>query len=151
MGKPPWRPRVTVAAIVQQQQRFLLVEETVAGRRVWNQPAGHLEDGEDLLTAIRREVREETCRHFEPDGVTGIYRWRAPDSGETYLRFCFTGRVSAFDSALARDPDILRDRWMTANEIASEPDRLRSPLVLLAVTDAGRRPAVALDLLRDLG
>ena len=86
-----WSPHVTVAAIVERQGRFLMVEEhTGEGIRL-NQPAGHLEAGESLLEAIIRETREETAQAFRPHHLVGIYRWQLPPDGITYLRFCFAG------------------------------------------------------------
>ena len=86
-----WSLHVTVAAIVERQGRFLMVEEhTNDGIRL-NQPAGHLEAGESLLQAVVRETREETAQHFRPRHLVGVYRWRVPSRGLTYLRFCFAG------------------------------------------------------------
>ena len=84
-----WTPRVTVAAIAEREGRFLLVEERADAGIVLNQPAGHLEEGEDLLAAVRREALEETGWHFEPEGLVGIYLYRKPHPARTYLRLSF--------------------------------------------------------------
>jgi ADP-ribose pyrophosphatase YjhB (NUDIX family) len=148
MGTDIWTPRVTVAAVVEREGRFLLVEEATEEGVVFNQPAGHLEDGENLLDAVRREVLEETCRTFQPDGLIGVYRWRMPDRGRTYLRFCFHGRCSARDPRLSLDEGILGTLWLGRAELAATA-RLRSHLVLACIDDylAGR--SFPLDLLRD--
>ena len=84
-----WRPSVTVAAVIERGGRFLLVEEEIEGRRVLNQPAGHLDPGESLLAACRREVLEETAHHFAPRALVGIYRWRhAPKDGSPLVAQC---------------------------------------------------------------
>ena len=75
-----WKPHVTVAALIESDGRFLMVEERIAGESVYNQPAGHLEDSETLTEAVIRETCEETAWHFEPQSVTGIYRWRHPEN-----------------------------------------------------------------------
>jgi ADP-ribose pyrophosphatase YjhB (NUDIX family) len=139
MGTDPWTPRVTVAAVVEQAGRFLLVEEATEEGVLFNQPAGHLEDGESLLDAVRREVLEETSRTFVPDGLIGVYRWRLPDRGRTYLRFCFHGRCSERDPRRPLDEGILGTFWMERAELAATA-RLRSPLVLVCIDDylAGR-------------
>jgi 8-oxo-dGTP pyrophosphatase MutT (NUDIX family) len=86
-----WKPSVTVAAVIERHGRFLLVQEKVDGELVLNQPAGHLDPGESLIAACRREVMEETAHRFEPAGLVGIYRWRHATKDVTFLRFCFHG------------------------------------------------------------
>jgi ADP-ribose pyrophosphatase YjhB (NUDIX family) len=146
-----WTPRTTVAAIIEQDQRFLLVEEESHGHRVLNQPAGHLEDGESLIQAVIREVREETCLAFQPQGLVGIYRYRIPqgeDAGLTYLRYGFFGTVSAQDEATTRDPDILDLHWLAPGELAQH--RLRSPMVLQCIRDYLTGKTYPLELLHEM-
>lgn len=135
-----WKPHVTVAAVAEKQGRFLLVQERDAGNRVLNQPAGHLEDGESLLTAVRREVLEETAWQFEPAAIVGIYRWRHPQAEVTFVRFTFAGPLLAHDTKRSLDPDIEQVVWLSAAEIRRQKDSLRSPLVLRSIDDylAGR-------------
>lgn len=144
-----WTPRVTVAAVVEQNNKFLFVEELIKGERVMNQPAGHLEAGEDLQSAVIREVREETGREFTPSALVGIYLWPMPGSERSYLRFCFTGTVSERHPAQRLDEDILGTCWLehAALQVHS---RLRSPMVLQCVQDYLTKPHTPLDLLRDL-
>lgn len=144
-----WTPRVTVAAVIERESRFLLVEEETEDGIVFNQPAGHLEAGEGLLDAVVREVREETARGFEPQGVVGVYRWRMPDSGRTYLRFCFHGGCSERRPDQRLDAGILGARWLDREELVRE-GRQRSPMVLRCIDDflAGR--SFPLGLIQDL-
>ena len=95
--KEIWRPSVTVAAIIEREGRFLFVEEIQDGRRVLNQPAGHLDPGETLVAACAREVLEETAHRFEPTALVGIYRWHYKPADVTFLRFCFSGSVSGIE------------------------------------------------------
>jgi len=145
-----WKPHVTVAAVAENQGRFLLVQEMDAGNRVLNQPAGHLEDGESLLAAVRREVLEETAWQFEPRSVVGIYRWRHPRTGITFVRFTFAGLLLAHDTGRSLDPDIERVVWLRDAEVRMRESSLRSPLVLRSIDDylAGR--SWPLDILADL-
>lgn len=147
----PWSPAVTVAAVVRQGERFLMVEETAAGQRVLNQPAGHLEDGENLLEAVVREVLEETARPFTPEALVGIYQWRLPDRSRTYLRFCFSGSVGEPVPGLALDPDILATHWMTLVQIREGTLPLRSPMVQRCIDDALTGRSLPLDCLHELG
>jgi len=146
----PWTPRATVAAVVEQAGRFLMVEEQADGALRLNQPAGHLEDGESLMEAVIRETLEETAWHFRPDALVGIYRWRHGLSGETYLRFAFSGTVHDQQAGRPLDPDILRSLWLEHAELRAQASHLRSPLVLRCVEDylAGRR--YPLELLQDV-
>jgi ADP-ribose pyrophosphatase YjhB (NUDIX family) len=150
MTREIWKPHVVVAAIIEQDGKFLLVEEETEFGILFNQPAGHLEEGESLLDAVRREVFEETAHHFEPEALIGVYRWRHPSKRQrTYLRFAFTGRITGFDPTAPLDDGILRAVWMTAAEIEDLQHRHRSPLILHGIRDylAGRR--FPLDLLTD--
>jgi 8-oxo-dGTP pyrophosphatase MutT (NUDIX family) len=135
-----WKPEVTVAAVIEREGRFLLVEERIRGRLVLNQPAGHLEDGETLLDAVVRETLEETAWRFTPESLLGIYQWRSA-RGHTTLRFAFTGSVHGHDAARPLDPPIVTTHWLARAELAQRTPRLRTPLVLRCIDDwlAGRR------------
>jgi 8-oxo-dGTP pyrophosphatase MutT (NUDIX family) len=137
----PLKPEVTVAALVEQGGRFLVVEERIKGRVVFNQPAGHVETGETLLEAVAREAREETAWRFTPQHLVGIYLLRDAGRARSYLRFAFTGTAEDHDSAQPLDRGILRTHWLTRAELAERQPRLRSPLVLRCIDDylAGRR------------
>jgi 8-oxo-dGTP pyrophosphatase MutT (NUDIX family) len=135
-----WKPDVTVAAVIERDGRYLLVEERIRGRLVLNQPAGHLEDGEALIDAVIRETLEETAWQFTPEALVGIYQWRS-SRGHTTLRFAFTGSVQAYDPDRPLDPPIVTTHWLEREEIAQRSARLRTPLVLRCIEDylAGRR------------
>ncbi len=144
-GAPPtvptvWKPSVTVAAVVERDGRFLLVEEhTADGVRI-NQPAGHLDPGESLLDAAARETLEETACRFTPTHLLGVYFWRAADD-VTYARFAFTGEASAPEPGRALDDGIVRALWLTPAELRVRADEHRSPLVMRCIDDylRGRR------------
>ncbi|MDH5594830.1 MAG: NUDIX hydrolase [Gammaproteobacteria bacterium] len=130
-----WKPNTVVAAIIEDNGKFLMVEETSAGNAVFNQPAGHLDEGESLLNAVVRETLEETAWHFEPEAITGIYLWPNPENECTYLRFCFCGKANAHESDRTLDAGIIRAVWMTRDELEKNKARLRSPMVLRTIDD----------------
>ncbi len=131
-----WKPNVVVAAIIRENDRYLLVEEHADdGRIVLNQPAGHLEKDESLLDAVKREVLEETAWHFKPEGLTGVYLRPDPSNGITYLRFCFYGSIINHDTARQLDDGIIRALWMDREQILAAADRMRSPLVIKCLHD----------------
>lgn len=136
-----WKPNVTVAALIEREGRFLMVEEEENGRVVYNQPAGHLDEGESLITAVVRETLEETAWHFQPEYVTGIYRWVNPLSDITYMRVCFAGVCDGHDAGRPLDEGIRRALWMTRDELAHLNAQLRSPMVMRCIDDylAGQR------------
>lgn len=136
-----WKPAVTVAAVIERGGRFLFVEERIDGRLVLNQPAGHLDPGESLVAACRREVLEETAHDFEPRSLVGVYRWHYAAKDVTFLRFCFAGDVSGQDPTRTLDTEIVRLHWLTSAELAARKGEHRSPLVAKCVTDylSGRR------------
>ncbi len=140
-----WKPNVTVAAVIEQGGRFLLVEEHTREGLMLNSPAGHLDPGETPAEGCARETLEETARHFTPTALIGIYLARSPrqTDGEhvTYLRFAFAGTLGAFEPDRPLDDGIVRTLWMTADEIRSSVARHRSPLLLECIEDylAGQR------------
>lgn len=146
-----WKPHAVVAAIVEQDGRFLMVEETTEDGVRYNQPAGHLEAHESLLDAVIRETLEETAHHFVPEALLGIYRWHSPQHDRVYLRFAFTGRITGFDTGLTLDAGILRALWLSPPEIDALQPQHRSPLVAQCIADyqSGRR--YPLDLLTHYG
>ncbi|CAE6710385.1 MULTISPECIES: NUDIX hydrolase [Paraburkholderia] len=144
MKPETWLPHVTVAAIVERDGRFLVVEEHTADGLRLNQPAGHLEAGETLLEAVIRETLEETAHPFTPEALVGMYmtHFERPGSeGVTYLRFTYCGTSGTADTGRALDPDIVRTLWMSADELRACPERHRTPLVMQCLDDylAGRR------------
>jgi ADP-ribose pyrophosphatase YjhB (NUDIX family) len=136
-----WKPNVTVAAIVEHDGRFLLVEEHTERGRLFNQPAGHLDPGESLIRAVARETLEETACNFEPTGLLGVYQYHSSADDVTYIRFAFTGKITGPEAGRALDAGIIRAVWLTPREIRREATRHRSPLVMRCIDDylAGRR------------
>lgn len=129
-----WKPSVTVAAVIERGGKFLLIQERISGRLVLNQPAGHLDPGESLAAACRREAMEETAHHFEPTALVGIYRWRDPRKDFTFLRFAFRGNVGAAENR-PLDKEIVAVHWLTPDEIQQRKAEHRSPLVQQCVDD----------------
>jgi len=147
-----WTPHMTVAAVVEHDGRYLLVEEIARGERVFNQPAGHLEHGERLVDAVVREVLEEAGAHFVPEAVVGVYRWLNPGTDETHVRVAFCGRLNGSEPQRELDEPIIAAHWLSYDALTgADHPPLRSPMVLNCIDDyrAGRR--FPLDLLRDLG
>ncbi|AGI24610.1 hypothetical protein H681_13700 [Pseudomonas sp. ATCC 13867] len=144
-----WLAHVTVATIVEDQGRFLLVEEMSADKKqVFNQPAGHLEANETLIEAAARETLEETGWDVELTAVTGIYLYTAPSNGVTYQRVCFAARPLRHHPERALDDGILGARWMTRDELAAQPERWRSHLVLRCIDDYLRGERYPLSLIK---
>ena len=140
-----WKPNVTVAALIERDGHFLLVEEDTADGLRLNNPAGHLDPGESPIQACIREVLEETAHDFTPTAVVGVYlnRFRRTRTGDdiTYLRFAFAGQLGTHHGWRALDEGIVRTVWMTPEEIRATRDRHRSPLLLRCLDDylAGQR------------
>ena len=142
-----WRPFVTVAAVAIKGDRFLLVEEDTDGRIVFNQPAGHLEQNESLVQAIKREVMEETASVFVPENIVGIYLYPNPHADITYLRICFSGHCTHEYSDRPLDKGILRKVWLTRAEIGTRQSRMRSPMVIQCIDDFLTGKSYPLDLI----
>ena len=140
-----WKPNVTVAAVIERDGRFLLVEEDTSDGLRLNMPAGHLDPGESLVQACAREVLEETAHDFKPTALLGVYmnRFVRTRSGAdtTYMRFAFTGTLGSLHEGQPLDDGVLRTVWLSADEMRAESRRMRSPLVLQSLGDylAGQR------------
>lgn len=136
-----WQPHVVVAAMVERDGKFLLVEEETSEGLRLNQPAGHWERGETLMDAVRREALEETAHYVEPLALLGCYTTFYERRDITYLRFAYVCDVNGFDAERTLDTGIVRAVWLTPDELAVHPTPHRSPLVMRCVQDylAGRR------------
>ncbi|WP_285354395.1 NUDIX hydrolase [Pseudomonas sp. lyk4-R2A-10] len=143
-----WLPHITVATIVEDNGRFLMVEEHKAGRNVLNQPAGHLDPDETLIEAAVRETLEETGWDVEPTAVVGIYLYTAPSNGVTYQRVCFSAKAVKHHPDYPLDDGIVGAKWLTRDELLAQRDNWRSELIIRCIDDylAGNR--FGLELIR---
>jgi 8-oxo-dGTP pyrophosphatase MutT (NUDIX family) len=127
------RIHLTAATVIQRDGKFLFVEEECGGRRVINQPAGHVENGESLADAAIRETFEETGWRVELQSLISIYRWIHPQSGETYFRAAFAANAVEHQPAHELDDGIVQALWLSPEELSRHT--LRSPLVVRCVED----------------
>lgn len=149
MNIASWPPEITVAAVIERDNKFLLVEEESDGRIVLNQPAGHLDPGESLATAAQRETLEETGWNFTPTKIIGIYFYQSKQSGTTYMRTCFSGTLGTHTEQ-PLDKGIIRTVWLTREEIITQENKLRSPMVLKCIDDYLAKKSYPLELITDL-
>ena len=140
------KPDVTVAAIIERDGRFLVVQERAARCIVLNQPAGHLEEGESLLQAVVRETLEETGYPFLPQALTGLYLWRS-SADRAFLRVAFSGSVGDRVNGTPLDRAIIRTAWISREQLSKREAELRSPLVLRCIDDYLRGARYPLGLL----
>ena len=136
-----WKPHVTVAAVLERDEKFLLVEEETDSGIRYNQPAGHLEFGEALTDAVIREALEETGYSVVPQFLVGIYNWHNAARDITYLRFAFGGEIAGHDAQRKLDAGIIAAHWLSLDEIRALEARHRSPMILRCIEDwlSGKR------------
>lgn len=144
-------PHVTVATVIEHKGAFLMVKEKKQGRFVYNQPAGHVDGNETLIDAAVRETLEETAHHCRCSAVLGQYQYTAPSNGITYHRTAFIAESLEHDSAFKLDSDIEEALWLSYEEILdlNQKDRLRSPIVLMAIDDYRAGKSFPLDLIAE--
>lgn len=137
---PEFAPHVTVATVIQKDDLFLMVEEYSSGKRVINQPAGHIENGETLIEAAQRETLEETGWLCEVSDFMSLSRWIHPETNETYFRVTFAAQPLVHNHEQALDPAIIQALWLSYEEICSRAQHHRSPAVMQDIENfrAGR-------------
>lgn len=149
MNQTIFKPHTTVATIVREQGRYLLVEELVRGRKVLNQPAGHLDPNESLIDAARRETLEETGYDVAIDHLVGIYQWQST-AGKSFLRFAFAATPIAHYPDRDLDEGIVKALWLSRDELAAQRSVWRSPMVMRNITDFENNRQYPLSILTDL-
>lgn len=145
-----WKPSTTVAAVIEQNGKYLLVEEKQEpdSGLFLNQPAGHLDPGESLLQGAIRETLEETAYTFVPEYLIGIYQWYSKRADTTYIRFAFAGSITQHDPHRTLDDGIVRAAWFDFSEISRQINRHRSPLVMQCILDHRNGRQFPLDLIK---
>lgn len=140
-----WHPHSTVATVVERDGLFLIVEEIIEGRILYNQPAGHLEAKETLQEGALRETLEETAWDVHLTSVLGLYHYTTAD-GTCYIRTCFVADPVKHHPERTLDTGVLRALWMSREDLALRKDQLRSQIVLRVIDDylAGIRHPLAL-------
>lgn len=136
-----FEPHITVATLVEDGGRFLLVHEEDKGRQVYNQPAGHVEHGEQLIQAAFRETLEETAWTVNITGLLGFYVYQPRAGAGVFYRSCFIAEPLRHDPEQRLDDGIIEAVWLTPEEIAARRNEHRSPLVQRCLDDylSGRR------------
>lgn len=136
-----WAPHVTVATIIERDNRYLMVYEEADGNKVYNQPAGHLDPNETLQEAAIRETLEETGWTVALTGVVGVNLYTAPSNGITYFRTTFIAKALSHDTQRSLDTGIIEAVWLSYEELVARKDQLRSPMTLQIIEEyrAGRR------------
>ena len=143
-------PHITVATVVERDNRFLMVKENSDGEIVYNQPAGHVENGETIPDAAIRETLEETSWHVQPSEFLGVYQYTSPANGVCYVRHCFVAEAIRQEPDFKLDEDILEAVWLDLNEVRTlaHNAELRSPLVLQVIEDYLQGKFLTLDIFR---
>ncbi len=141
---------LTVAAVIERGGKFLIVEESVAGEKLINQPAGHVELGETVVEAVIRETQEETAWGFQPAAVVGTYLWHREEGDQAFLRIAFCGELGNHDAEQELDDGIVRAFWLSRDALALREHRLRSPMVLRCIDDYLGGQRLPVDLIHNL-
>lgn len=104
-----------VEAIVEREGRVLVARRAFEPRAgTWDLPGGFVHEGEDPVTALRREVREETGLALEEVELLGI--WIEPDY-EGRSVFSVTYRAAAGPGEPRAADDVAELRWFAPDEL----------------------------------
>jgi 8-oxo-dGTP pyrophosphatase MutT (NUDIX family) len=140
---------LTVATVVERDSTFLMVRETIDGEQVINQPAGHVEPGEDVMAAALRETMEETGWEVAITGFLGFSNAMSPTTGITYYRLVFVAEALNFNADAEIDNDIDSAEWMTLDEIKDPTNKPRSEMVHQAIDDFISGRVFSLEMFRN--
>lgn len=140
-----WYAHVTVATVIEKDEKYLLVHEHTESGNRFNQPAGHLEKSESLLEAAVRETKEETGWDVKVTGLVRVNQYTAPSNGVTYLRVTFSAKAIRHDPAYTLDDGIIGPVWLSFKEIKEKEKQLRSPLVISDIEFFQSQPPLPLD------
>ena len=149
MSSAGWQPHVVVAAVVERDGRYLIVEEFINGELRLNQPAGHWEEGETLVEAVRRETLEEAAWDIEPSHFLGTYVWQPASLPYPFVRFAFIADALRHHPDRKLDDGIVRALWMTREELLARRDEWRSPSVIQCIDDHRAGCRYPLDIIRE--
>jgi len=144
-----WTPHATVAVIIEQEGAFLMVEEIDEGKHVFNQPAGHVEEGETFEEGAIREALEETGLHVKLTGLVGLYTCEGAN-GTTYHRLCYTAAIIGEEPNYQLDADIVRTHWLSREDLIARFEQIRSPMVLACIDDYLDNRCFPIDFVRSL-
>lgn len=145
-----WQPHIVVAAIVEREGRYLVVEEFIDGKLRINQPAGHWERGETLIDAVRRETLEEAAWDIEPGGFLGVYAWQPESLSYPFVRFAFVAKALRHHPDRQLDEGVVRALWLTPDELQARAAELRSPSVMRCIEDHRAGHIYPLEMIRHL-
>ncbi|WP_018657391.1 NUDIX hydrolase [Actinomadura flavalba] len=111
MAQGPKHSVSVAGVIVDEHNRALLIQRRDNGR--WEAPGGVLELAEDVITGLRREVREETGLEIAPVRLTGVYKNMRQDIIALVFRCVTTG------GTLSATEETRDFRWVTAAEVST--------------------------------
>lgn len=122
---------IVACVILNEYNEVLMIQEakkSCAGK--WYLPAGHMDKGENIITACKREVLEETGLHIECTTLLVVETARG-----NWMRFVLTGNVigGSLKTPSEADKESLQAKWvknldeveLRANDIIHLIDRVR--------------------------
>ena len=139
---------LTVGTLVEQNNRFLTIEERVSGAMVVTQPGGHIEAGETPEAAAARETLEESGCRVAVQELIGVYLWVHPDTRRQHLRIMFFATLLERHLNYELDNGVAAVHWLTLDELREAS--LRTPVVTRCVEDYLRGQRKPENVLRNL-
>jgi 8-oxo-dGTP diphosphatase len=127
----PCHTAVVGCLVRNDENKVLLIKHC---KRGWEIPQGRVEEGENLLDALRREVQEEAGVEIEPGPLAAVWSMLSPPAA---VIFTFLGRYTSGE--LSCSDDSVEAAWFSEEQALEQVtgsvmhDRLR---VLLEYRDA---------------
>jgi len=102
--------RVRVAALCVNDGRVLLAKHVRAGRVAYLLPGGGVDQGETLVSALARELREEAGADFEIGDLCYLIEARSPGSERHIIQFTFAATLRS-PLGSSSDPRVETCQW----------------------------------------
>jgi ADP-ribose pyrophosphatase YjhB (NUDIX family) len=112
--------RLRAAGVYVQGDKILLVRHEKEGRTYWLLPGGGCEFGEELATALERELREEAGIETKTGRLLFIAESIPPDQHRHVVNFTFFGEILGGQAGLNEVSERLKEvAWVERSKLAS--------------------------------
>jgi len=129
-----------VGVVVINEKNELLVIKDRLGKK-YKLPGGYIDDDENISTAVRREVKEETGIDVEFSSIIALGHFKPLQFGESNLYVGCTALAHSSEINIIDDYEIIEARWMNVDEFLNHEEiyQFNKSIVTTAIKNDGLR------------